>query len=466
MRMRYRPPRPRGSKGPQVGRTEGPGRVFRLPDARLAALTAIEDIMHGDMLPKEALDLSSSGLDRRDRAFAMELAYGVIRYRDTIDWILGHFLEKPRRLGSFTMNNLRMAAYQIYFMRVPERAAVHESVELEKRDHESGRPSLVNAVLRNLLRQRSGFQLPIATDDPIETLRLNTSHPRWMVERWAGRFGLEEASRLAEANNRIPGLTLRTNTLRTSREELITAMKGRGIGAEPTEGSPDGIVPEEGTSFSDLSFAPGLFAVQDEAAQLISYLLGPQPGERVLDACAAPGGKTTHMAQLMRDEGEIIAVEKDPLRAEMITENTAALGLRSVKTIAADLMELGDIGMFDRILLDPPCSATGVIRRNPDVKYRHTPKDLEGFGLRQRELLKTASARLKPGGTLTYSVCSVEPEEGEMVIEDFLKGDEEFRIIESVADCLDRFISGGIFRTYPHRHGMDGFFGVSLCRKR
>lgn len=447
-----------------------------MPGARLQATETLVRIFSGNVRPKPAIETIALSLDRRDRAFLMEIVYGVLRYRDTLDWILGHFLKKPGSLDDWTVNNLRTAIYQLYFMRVPERAVVHEAVEIEKTFGQTDRkaqPPLVNAVLRNIVRQKDQFALPLKPekpDSPASVIALNTSHPRWLVRHWIKRFGEEEAGLLAAANNMRPPFTVRTNTLRTTREALLGQFRREGIPASPTGHSPEGITLEGQVTYDDLAFAHGLFTVQDEASQLVTWLLDPQPGERVLDACAAPGGKTTHIAQMMKDEGEIVAVERESARMAHLRENVSALGLRSVRVVNADVTELADPLtfdqiLFDRILLDAPCSATGVIRRNPDVKYRHKAADLLLFREKQLHLLKTVSRFLKKEGTLVYAVCSTEPEEGEQVIDEFLKTDREFRIIDAGRPFLKEFLAGGILRTFPHKHNMDGFFGAALCRR-
>jgi 16S rRNA (cytosine967-C5)-methyltransferase len=427
---------------------------------------ALIDILSRDARPKHAVDSLSQLFDRRDRSFVMEIVYGVLRYKDTLDWILSHFLKNPAKAGDFTLNNLRASLYQFYFMRVPDWAVVSESVEIEKAASGHGKPSLVNAVLRNVLRQKERFTPPLTLGDPLSDIAVNTSHPQWLVKRWIHRFGEDKALRLAEANNRVPPMTIRANTLRTTRQDLLGLLAEHGVESSPTEFSPEGITLGRLRSHTELAFAHGLFAVQDEASQLISHLLGPKPKEKVLDACAAPGGKTTHLAQLMQDSGEITAVEKDNKRIPLLRDNIGALGIRSVIIINQDAAELRGAGPFDRILLDAPCSATGVIRRNPDIKYRRKAKDLNEYRAKQIHLLHATSRFLKEGGRLVYSVCSMEPEEGEQVINEFLKTSKEFRIIDAEALFLKSFIYEGFLRTYPHLHNMDGFFGVALCRKK
>lgn len=438
--------------------------MFRdsMTESRLSAIACLNDILKKKGKPKHSLDQFSQTLDRRDRAFVMEIVYGVLRHLFVLDWTISSFVRDISPLRDSTINNLRIALYQMLFMRVPDFAVVHEAVEIEKK---GGKPSLTNAVLRNVIRSRETLKFPIPFDDPARDISVNTSHPEWMVRRWIETYGIDEARSLAEANNSLPPLILRTNTLKISRDDLLELFEKENIPAQPTRFSPEGIVMERSVSYQDIAGFYGLFAVQDEASQLVSHLLSPRQGERVLDACAAPGGKTTHIAQLMVDRGEIVAVEKDPLRTASIEENVRSLGIQSVRLLQADFTGMKDTGTFDRILLDAPCSSTGVIRRNPDVRYRHTEKDIAAFGEKQTLLLNAAAHQLKKGGRLVYSVCSIDPLEGDRVVRDFLKTAEEFRIIEAERDFLAPFIKDGFFRTYPHKHAMDGFFGVILCKK-
>lgn len=260
-----------------------------MSEARLFAIQSLLEIFKRGKRPKKSLEDMASSLDRRDRSFNMEIVYGVLRYRDTIDWILKHFLEHPSKLGDFTLNNLRIAVYQLFFMRVPDWAVVNESVEIEKnkslRDVSNikGRKGqLVNAVLRNILRQKEKFLLPLRLEDPVETIAINTSHPKWLIDRWIERFGRNDALLLAKANNEIQPFSIRANTLRISREELLENLSESGVAAEPTRSSPEGIILKEMHTYADLNFILGLFTVQDEASQLITYILDPKPGERVL----------------------------------------------------------------------------------------------------------------------------------------------------------------------------------------
>jgi 16S rRNA (cytosine967-C5)-methyltransferase len=454
----------------------------------LAAEALLAVLKMRGVKPRDALEALAGGLGKRDRAFLMELLYGVLRRRDTLDWILEGFLKTPQRLDLYTLNNLRAGAYQIFYMRVPDWASVSEAVEAERKNR-----ALVNAVLRNILREKDGIKarlrgmkekaLDRALPGPKRTghIAVATSHPAWLVRRWVRRFGPEEAYGLAEANNNVPPITLRVNTLKAERHDVIRRLREMGFKGAPTRYSPEGIKLGGSGSFPDMQALRGLAVVQDEAAQLMTHLLAPEPGERVLDACAAPGGKTTHIAQMMRDTGEVVAVDINESRLKVLGENVSALGLGSVKVVQGDITRLGGLpppglaslglaslrpASFDRVMLDAPCSATGVIRRNPDVKYRVRRKDLIRHREKQLLLLRSVSALLKPGGTLLFCTCSTEPEEGEEVAAEFLKTSGDFYIIDNVPARAEwgGLFSEGYFRTYPHRHDMDGFFGVGMKR--
>jgi 16S rRNA (cytosine967-C5)-methyltransferase len=451
---------------------------------RYLAVTALSRIFKRQERPKDTLEDLGPDLDERERGFLMELVYGVLRRRDYLDRLLKDFLRKPSGLPDLTVNNLRVALYQLRFMRVPEWAAVDEAVSVEKR-HRGGKAPLVNAVLRSYLR--AGPAEPELPGDPVSRISVLTSHPEWLVRRWAARMGVEEAERLALKNNENPPLTLRIDI---GRDEALRVLEAAGIDALPTPYAPSGVVVGQGeTSALDgrgdarrqrvtpfnIPLPPSSYVVQDEAAQLVAWLLDPGPGERVLDACAAPGGKATHIARMMGDEGEVIAVDADSGRAGRIGENSRRLGLHIVRVVAGDIRRLEPGGAFDRVLVDAPCSSLGVVRRNPDVKYRHAESDLARLGRLQLEILTAAAGYMKQGGVLVYSVCSTEPEEGEDVVRFFLQSNPDFSIIKGHYDFLDDFAynddyGNTFYRTWPHRagpracggYGMDGFFAARL----
>ncbi len=454
-------------------------------DVRMLVLQALREIRKGAR-PKEALDALPGQISKRDRSLFMELLYGVLRRQYLLDHLLYGFLSKAPKQTP-TLDNLRMGLYQLIFTRVPERAAVNEAVRLEKDKKFSGagKPALVNAVLRNAARGKDALmerldQLKARSENPsakeaerLDAIGTFTSTPSWLIKRWARRFGADEALALALAGNRIPPLSLRVNTLRKTREEVLDMLAANGISAGPSGVSPAGIkIGGSAVSFRDLGFIHPFCIAQDEAAQLAGFLLAPVPGDKVLDACAAPGGKTTHIAELMKDRGEIVALDTDEKRIGRIRENVSRLGITSVSTAQEDITARESTvykkpGYFDRILLDAPCSSLGVIRRNPDVKYRHGEEWLARSGRKELQMLMAAAPALKKGGVLVFSTCSTEPEEGEMVIDEFLASGQggDFRLDTDMPQFLLPFSEKGYLRTYPHRQDMDGFFMAKLKKQ-
>jgi 16S rRNA (cytosine967-C5)-methyltransferase len=306
--------------------------------------------------------------------------------------------------------------------------------------------------------------------NPAAAIAARHSQPEWLAEQWIEQLGAAEAEQLAEASSLQPPLTLRVNTLRSSRDELLRELENQGIEATPCIFSPDGITLKGRHTVSSLpGFEAGLFAVQDEASQLAGRLLGAVPGERIWDACCAPGGKTCHIAQLMDDSGELVATDISRSKLTTVQDNLRRLGISSVSTSVADLHQPDTFptGSFDRILLDAPCSGLGVIRRNPEAKWRLFSGDVTRLAAVQKTLLKNAATRLKPGGTLLYSTCSTSEAENELVVEDFLLHNHDF-VLENLNDLFTAWSQliafYGMFRVWPHRHGMDGFFAARIRR--
>ncbi|HJU04803.1 MAG TPA: transcription antitermination factor NusB, partial [Nitrospiraceae bacterium] len=347
-----------------------------LPGARLVSWGVLQDVEMRGRLADEALDrrLRDASLDRRDRALTVELVYGVLRYRSTLDWRLDRVSTRPiERLPLPVRTALRLGAYQIlYLERVPPSASVNESVSLVKRLPARRWTGFVNAVLRALVRTPAPVW-PDAARDPAYAYSIRYGCPRWLTARWVERFGAARAEALCEASTVIPPLTIRVNTARTTRERLLDEFLQAGCHARCTEVSPAGLIVEHRGLVADLPrFKEGEFYVEDEAAQLVAPILDPQPGDRVLDACAAPGGKATHLAALMRDEGEIIALDRHPARLRLLKENCERLGAGIIRAIHADVARdlpahagapINSASLasamalpFDRVLLDAPCS--------------------------------------------------------------------------------------------------------------
>lgn len=416
-------------------------------------------------------ELSNGKLAGPDRGLYAELVFGVLRRQGTLDHILRQLLEKPMiELAPEALVILRIGLYQLaYLDRIPESAAVNESVNLAK-IITPGTSGLVNAVLRNYVRQRESITFPDIADNPAAAIAARHSQPVWLVDQWLEQLGIDETALLAEASSLQPPLTLRVNTLRTDRRHLLKELENGGVEASPCRFSPEGISVTGRHTVSTLpGFETGLFTVQDEASQLAVRLLGAEPGERIWDACCAPGGKSTHIAQLVDDRAELIATDISRSKLTLVQNNLKRLGINSVSTAVADLHQPGTFpdGLFDRILLDAPCSGLGVIRRNPEAKWRIFSGDVTRLAAVQRTLLKNAADRLKPGGTLLYSTCSTSEAENELVVEDFLSRHKGF-ILENLNDFFPEWSEliafYGMFRVWPHRHGMDGFFAARITK--
>ena len=422
----------------------------------------------------EDMDTGGARLSKQDRALFNALTHGVLRWRGRLDWIIRYFSSTPfRKITSPVRNVLRLGLFQIIHLdRVPASAAVNTSVELSKTVGASWTSRFVNGVLRTAAREYQTVPFPDPAEDPVGWLSASKSIPDWLARRWLARFDMPETGLLCDAINNVPPVTLRTNTLRTTRRNLMRAVSPHCRTIEPCNYSPEGIrLSGLGKGIHQMDeFKTGGFQVQDEAAQLIGHFLGPEPDGQVLDACAGLGGKTGHIAQLMRNRGRIEALEISGRKLTRLRTEMARLGVDIVTGRQKNLLQRMDTGerSMDRILLDAPCSGLGVLRRNPDAKWRESKQRLRSYQKTQLKLLENLSRLVKPSGILVYSVCSMEPEETDDVIEAFLKGRIDYTIdteVTGMPESAMRVVDPtGCLRTFPHRHGTDGFFAVRLKR--
>lgn len=426
------------------------------------------DEAYADLLLDHAL--SRRRTPPRERGLTTELVYGTLRWQRRLDWHLARVSRRPLAdLEPWVRALLRLTAYQLLLLdRIPAWAAVHEAVELAKRLGHGGVAEFVNATLRALAR--AGRELPgPLPEDPMAALAVRASFPDWLVRRWVARFGLQEAEALLAALNERAPLTVRVNRLKADPETVRRALAAEGIEARPCRFASDGLTLGGVPALDRLSvLGAGWVVVQDEASILVGHLLAPEPGEVVADVCAAPGTKTTHLAGLMADRGRLLAFDPHPGRLGRLGDACRRLGITIVECREGEAARLAPDyrGACDRVLVDAPCSNLGVLRRNPDAKWRRQEADLPSLQARQRAILEAAAAMLRPGGVLVYATCSLEPEENEGVVEPFLAAHPDCAPEPPPpgfpAECAD---ARGALRMLPHRHGSDGFVAVRLRRR-
>ena len=451
-----------------------------MADARHTALSVLNRLDQEEKtLDRILLELPQGEdyLSRRDRSLLIAMVYGVLRWRGRLDHVIAHFSNSPLgRIQPVVLNILRLGLFQIIFLdRIPVSAAVNTAVELTKQTQRSRAAGFVNALLRKAAVNYSNVPFSTFPQDPLAYLTTAQSIPEWLAKRWLKRLPAETIFTLTQSINTIPPITLRTHTLKTNRELLQRCLENQVEHLAPTLFAPDGVyIYNPKQSIQDLAaFKKGWFQVQDEAAQLVSLLLNPQPGETILDACAGLGGKTAHIAQLMQNQGTITALDNSPEKLRLLNAEMQRLGVSIVKTVREDLDRYpakSASDCYDRILVDAPCSGLGVMRRNPDIKWNASAARLVRRSETQRRILTNLAARVKPNGILVYAVCSMEPEENEAVIQDFLKNQPDF-VIDNALGKLPAAIRSSInsvfgFTTLAFIEHMDGFFLARLKRKK
>lgn len=403
----------------------------------------------------------------KDSGFIRELVWGVVRHLNTIDWLIDTFSTRSSKIEISIRNILRLGIYQILFCgeKVPDYAAVNESVNLTAAVNRKYLSGYVNAVLRQIMRKKDDIVWP---EEIIKNIALKYSYPEWLVSRWVNNLGQNEAIELCMANNIVPLLTIRANTIKISREELKIQLEKEGVKTNYCKYSPDGLVLSSKPELEKLeSYKAGLFLVQDEASQLVSYILKPKDTDFVLDLCAGAGIKTSHLAQIGGRKASITSIDNSLRQINKAAENFKRLGIENINSINENICSVENISA-DCILLDAPCSGLGVIRRKPDIKWNRKPEDINSYYPDiQKKMLMHASKLLKAGGRLVYSVCTAEPEENENVVNDFLSSSKNFILEEIQLPFLgDELLTSNkfFFKSYVHKHGMDGFFAAQLKR--
>lgn len=438
-----------------------------------AILCRVEEGAFADLTLDTALSRDTS-MDPRDRSLVTELVYGVLRQRGRLDFALSRFCAKPlSKVETRVLVLLRLGAYQVLLLdRVPDSAAVNETVKLAHREGLARASGFINGILRSLVRGRHEIAWPDRDASLLEYLEHVLSLPKWLARGWFESMGKKPALALAEALCEVPPFTLRVNTLKISRKDYLDRLRAAGHQAAPTLYAPEGITLVGRGGGPLPGGGEGWYQVQDEASMLIAHLLAPGKGDKILDACAAPGGKTTHIAALAHGGASVMALDLHPQRVRLVAEGAERLGCGQIETRPWDLTRPPDFlprDSFDKVLVDAPCSGLGVLRRNPEIRWRRTKDDIRRMAALQKTILGNVAPLVRPGGVLLYSLCTMTPEETTGVVEAFLgeHGDfeaEDLRLL--FPDWKDLFDSRGALRTFPHLHGgMDAFFAVRLRRR-
>jgi 16S rRNA (cytosine967-C5)-methyltransferase len=443
--------------------------------ARVAAFRVLREVTHGDAQPAAVLAREHRALtDPRDRALTTEIVTGTLRWQRALDHAIAHAAGRPLdTVGAELLLILRLSLYQLLHLdRVPAAAVVDDAVSLTRTVRQGRATGFVNGVLRTLSRTRDQLGLPprpgadATRQAAVDYLGITQSHPDWLVARWLDRYGFDHAAAWTEFNNTTPSLTLRANRLVMAPDALRRELlEDDELETTPGRYAPDALVLHGGR----LPEARGRFTIQDEASQLVPLLVGARAGQRVLDLCAAPGGKATALAAEMEGRGLIVACDARPRRMRLLSaagRESRAPNVRIVQVGARDEVPFASI--FDRVVVDAPCSGLGTVRRDPDIRWRRTEADLAGFAAYQRTLLTRAARTVAPGGRLVYATCSSEPEENEQIVDAFLAEHPGFRLVDAreidearLAPVTD---ARGMLRTLPFAHGLEAFFAAALVR--
>lgn len=445
--------------------------------ARTAAHAALREVNAGRLyLPAALAQVRPTLKDERDRSLATDLVTGTLRWQGQLDHLITEFAKRPlARLDFDVLQILRLGAYQlIHLDRVPAAAVVNDAVAMTRRARKTSAAGLVNAVLRSISRNTHRLPIPARPPDgdALSYLEIALSHPRWLAQRWLERYGFDAAERWETFNNAAAPVTIRVNRLKTTVEALVVLLAEHGVEVKPATYAPDGLMVTSGNPLRTPLAGTGVFFLQDEASQLVSLLGAPEPGMRVLDTCAAPGGKTTAMAAMAGDGADIFATDVRRARIQLLNDTVSASGSKRIRVIQADVEAgLPFTSGFDVVLVDAPCSGLGIVRRDPEIRWRRTEPQLIPLADAQLRMLRNAAEVVGPLGRLIYSTCSSEPEENEGVVADFLNANERFTLVDLRTErpayfhSLEPVLDGaGCLRTRPDTHGLEAFFGAVLRR--
>lgn len=442
----------------------------RVSPSRRAAFEILRRVEDEGAFAAPLLASVAEELRQDDRALCYELVLGCLRWQLWLDRLMEHFAggRAAASLDAPVRRALRLGLYQLRFLsRIPASAAVNEAVNLMYEARLRSAAAFVNAVLRRATRE-TDFNPAANVSDAVERLAVETSHPAWLVRRWASSFGFDETEAFARANNRTPPVAFRVNTVRAGSDEVRARLHAAGIETQASSIAPEAwrvSVGGGGAAVRELA-DEGLIYLQDEASQLVAHVLAAGSGERVLDACAAPGSKTTHIAALGGEGTRVLAGDRRAQRLRVLKETAARLGLENICAVVLDAggeLPFADES-FDAVLVDAPCTGTGTLRHNPEIRWRITPLDIRELAARQQSILSSVARAVRRGGRLVYSTCSVEPEENEEVIAAFLRQRTDFRPVVPRPMAASLVSASGAARTWPQRDDVDGFFVAALER--
>jgi 16S rRNA (cytosine967-C5)-methyltransferase len=444
-------------------------------NSRDIALNILMDINENGAFSNYTINKHLKGKENiKDENLIREIVYGVIENLLYLDYIISKASKiKLKKIHPRVLEILRMGVYQIVFMdKIPDRAAVNEAVNLSKEYGHKGISGFVNGVLRNISRNKEEMMKIDKVDDK-DYLSIKYSHPKWLVERWIEEFGYEFTENLCQGNNSRPKLNIRVNTLTTTRDELVERLSQYGYIVHKTNYASDGIIIDNPTRITELDeFNQGYFTIQDESSMLVAQIANPKENSFVLDICSAPGGKSTHIAQLMNNKGKIISRDIYEHKLNLVRQNASRLGINIINTESFDAINLDRdlIGKIDYCIVDAPCSGLGIIRRRPEIKWNRKQEDIDDLNKIQRKILNNAKEYVKPGGIIIYSTCTIGREENMDVINDFLDNNKEFQLFgfEDLI-CSNENIEtskNGYIQLFPHINNTDGFFIARIQKNR
>jgi len=407
--------------------------------------------------------INKNQLSPADSRLLTEIIYGTIQRKLTLDYFLEPFLKKDAKIDDWVKVLLRLSLYQMHYLdKVPDHAVLFEAVEIAKKRGHKGIASMVNGVLRSI--QRKGVPSLDLIADVEERISIETSTPLWLVKRWNKQYGVLKTKEMCEKNLQAPKQTARINQTKASREQVMALLEEEGYAVEASANIPEGIVCLQGNMAHSKAFAAGLLTIQDESSMLVAYALGAKGEDEVLDTCAAPGGKTTSIAERLSN-GKIVALDLHEHKVKLIKQTADRLGLNNITTYAFDARQVEEkFGpeSFDKVLVDAPCSGLGVLRRKPDAKYTKSEEDISRLSTIQQNILSAAAPLVKHGGTLVYSTCTIDKEENDGVVQAFLEEHHQFKLDTELADRLPAMvkplIGNGCLQLFPQDIESDGFF--------